>query len=259
MSIKEELDELFLDPKERWIQHLENLRDDFDNINTEEDFVGTTIFSPLYPDIIKDLTHELRDRYGLKARLSEYATADMGFSCLYNDMKNNNIIWQTAIIKKIERAFSSQKVVNVKFPDLDIRSIKQTPSNKHKVYSHLEKRQYGKAQDLSDRLNVSIGDLSLIYHVYAFNHAFYNNSFSELYQLYTADNGFLNNIKKSIQSFGKEADGYIRKILSYCEEELDIECYRNTKKYRNSEENVKAQRQIIKEMMEYSSTVPIPI
>jgi hypothetical protein len=97
MSIKEELDELFLDPKERWIQHLENIQDDLSNLNAEEDFIGTTIFSPSYPDIIKDLTHELRDMYSLKSRHAEYATAEIGFSCLYNDMRNDNIIWQTSL------------------------------------------------------------------------------------------------------------------------------------------------------------------
>lgn len=127
---------------------------------------------------------------------------------------------------------------------VNIRSIKQIPSNKYKIYAHLEKIQYGKAQDLSERLNITIGDLTLIYNIYTFNHAFYNNNFSELYQLYTAENGLLENIKKSIQMFGKEADDYIRKIHTYCEEELEIENFRKNKGYRNNEENIVAQKQI---------------
>lgn len=257
--IKEELDGLFLDPKEKWVQHLENLQKEFEEIDTEKDFIGVTIFSPLYPEIMKDLIHELRNIYGLEARFAEYATFEFGFKHLYKDIKLNNIIWQTEIIEKIKRKFSSQKVINVKPPCLNVQIIKHVPSNKYKIYTHLEKGQYGKAQELAERLNTTLGDLALIYHIYTFNYAFYNNDFSELYQLYIAENGLLDNIKRSIKLFCVEADIYIRKIYSYCEEELDVEYYRNDKSYRDSEENIKGQEQIIDEITEYISTIPIPV
>lgn len=255
-GIKEELDDLFLNPKEKWEQYLENSQ--CLEIDTQ-DFISITIFSPMYPEIFKDLIYELRNKYSLESLYSEYINFEFGSSRLYEDIILYNIIDQTEIIKQIKRKFSSQKVMSAKIPSLNIQLIKQVPGNKYKIYTHLEKRQYGEAQELSKRLNITMGDFALIYHVYTFNHAFYNNDFSELYQLYTAEEGLLKNIKKSLQLFNIETDSYIRKIYSYCKEELDIEHYRNDKGYRNNEENIKAQAQIIDKITEYIDTIPIPI
>ena len=61
-----------------------------------------------------------------------------------------------------------------------------------------------------------------------------------------------------IHLFDIESDSYIRKIYPYCKEELEIENYRNEKGYRNSDENVFAQGQVIKEIEFYMSDIPIP-
>ena len=257
--IKEELDELFLDPKEKWLQHLEKTYNKFEEIDTEKDFITITIFSPLYPEIMADLIHELKNIYSLESRMAEYAISGFGFDCMYKDIASYNIIWQTQMIKKIKRTFCSQKVINVKSPFLNVQKIKEFPSNKIKIYTHLEKEQYGMTRDLSKDINCTLGDLSLIYHILTFNHAFYKNGFSELYQLYTAEEGLMKNIKSIIRLFDIEADNYIRKIFSCCKEELDIENYRNKKGYHNNDENIIVQEQMIKEIGYYISDVPIPI
>lgn len=258
-TIKEELDELFLDPKEKWLQYLEKTYSKFEEIDTEKDFITITIFSPLHPEIVTDLIHEIKNIYGLESRMAEYAISGFGFDHIYKDIAAHNIIWQTEMIKKIKRTFSSQKVINIKSPFLNIQKIKEFPSNKFKIYTHLEKKQYGMTRDLSNGLNCTLGDLSLIYHILTFNGAFYKNGFSELYQLYTAEEGLTKNIKSIIRSFGVEADNYIRKIYSCCKEELDIENYRNKKGYHNNDKNIIMQEQVIKEIECYISDVPIPI
>ncbi len=151
---------------------------------------------------------------------------------------------QIEIIKKIKRTFSSQKVINIKSPFLNIQKIKEFPSNKIKIYTHLEKNQYGMTRDLAKGLNCTLGDLSLIYHIMTFNYAFYKNGFSELYQLYTSEEGLTKDIKNMIISFSIEADDYIRKIYSCCKEELDIENYRNKKGYRQNDENIIMQEKV---------------
>ena len=257
--IKEELDELFLDPKEKWFQYLENVNNKFGEIDTEKDFITVTIFSPLHPEIMTDLILETKNVYGLESRLAEYAISGFGFDRMYKDIQEYNIMWQTSLIKNIKRKFSSQKVINTKPPFLNIQKIKDVSSNKIKIYTHLEKRQYGMTRDLSKGLNCTLGDLSLIYHIFTFNHAFYKNDFSELYELYTKKDGLINDIKKMMYLFDIESDSYIRKIYPYCREELEIENYRNEKGYRNSGENVFAQRQAIKEIEFYMSDIPNPV
>ena len=257
--IKEELDELFLDPKGKWSQYLENVRNKFEEIDTEKDFITVTIFSPLHPEIMTDLIHEIKNIYGLESRMAEYAIAGFGFDHIYKNMDTYNIIWQAEMIKKIKRSFSSQKVINIKSPFLNIQKIKEFPSNKFKICTHLEKKQYGMTRDLSKGLNCTLGDLALMYHISVFNHAFYKNGFSELYQLYTSEEGLMKNIKNMIRLFDVEADSYIRKIFSCCKEELYVEKFRNKKGYRNNDENMFVQERTIKEIEYYTSDVPIPI
>jgi hypothetical protein len=247
-TIKEELDELLLDPKERWLQYLENVSKKFEEVDTEKDFITVTISSPIYPRIMTDLIDETKNLYGLPSRMAEYAISGFGYNNTYKYIEKYNIIWQLELVKKIKRTFSSQKVINVKPPYLNIQNIKEFPSNKFKIYTHLEKRQYGMT-----------GDLSLIYHIFSFNHAFYKNGFSELYQLYTSEEGLIKNVKGIIRSFDIEADNYIRRIYYYCKEELDIENYRNNKGYRNNEENIAAQENVIKGIECYISDIPIPV
>lgn len=259
MSIKDELNELFLDPKEKWIQYLENIANKLEDIDTDKDFITVTIFSPLYPEIVRDLIREIKNSYGLDSRAAEYAIAGFGSDRIYKDMATYNIIWQLEIIKKIERTFSSQKVINIIRPFLNIQKIKEFPSNKFKVYTHLEKRQYGMIRDLSKGLSCTLGDLSLIYHILTFNHAFYKSGYSELYRLYTSEEGLIKNVNNIIRSFSIDADSYIRNIYSYCKEELDIEHYRNKKGYHDSKENIIMQEQVIKEIDCYISDIPIPV
>lgn len=259
------------DPYERWEAFITSQEDQLQILDT--DLSTIKMINLPDPSIIKDIYHELSDKYN-GATSAKYLITEFGSQSIYKLLLQYNIKNLTDITTDITQSFYL-KYCDIKPPFLNLQNIKTI--TKSATWTHVTKAQLGKIKDIAKRLNVSHGDYVFMSHLSAFNAIYNNNSQSNTlnkssynlgYRKYISPKGYMDELIKALYRFQQELINYIQDIYPHLKDELRIQEI-NAKDVQNNNmyinlnipnsiqiqfptlENIKRMKKIIKECEEF--------
>lgn len=192
-------------------RYIKSLKEDFYLLN-EEDKTAITIYSPPYPETLKNILKGIKKDIGDK-RFAEYFLTDMGYKLLYKRMATSKFLVVQRITKRIRDTIGTKLIENYPkmIADIDERD------NKTKITIHISQKQHEQLQEVEDDTNIGLGNVQLLCLICATNQL--RDKFdvcqnSDIrYEKYCSTDGYLAVVFNTIEDMSDKLKRYIINAL----------------------------------------------
>ncbi len=221
-SIQETVKDIFniKDPHDRWKAFVTSQEEITTNLDTKDDFSTVRITNPNDPKTLKEIYHELSDKYG--SRISEYLLYEFGNKILYMELKDQDIIKMSTVVSNIHSTFQMRDC-NIQPPTINLKNLTTDKSVPNTIFTHVTNKQLGKISDYADLLNATNGEHVYATHIYAINSIYHDHQKSNKnisFRRYVRDNGYIYDLRKAIKKYHQDLMEYLEEIYPYLLEEL---------------------------------------